>query len=39
MDRFAMLSNRLKEIVLATKLANQAPADKDKPVIPQEPES
>lgn len=39
MDRFAMLSNRLKEIVLAAKLANQAPTDKDKPLTPQEPES
>ena len=39
MDRFAMLSNRLKEIVLAAKLANRAPTDKDKPLTPQEPDT
>ena len=38
MDRFTMLANRLKEIVLATKLVTQPVVDKDKPVAPQEPE-
>lgn len=38
MDRFTMLANRLKEVVLATKLATQTATDKDKPPTPQEPE-
>ena len=38
MNRFTVLTNRLKEIILATKLANGAPTDKDKTPTPQEPE-
>lgn len=38
MNRFTVLTNRLKEIILATKLANQAPTDKDKAPTPLEPE-
>lgn len=38
MNRFNALADRLKEIILATRLANQAPTDKNKPSTPQEPE-
>jgi hypothetical protein len=38
MDRFTKLTNRLKEVILATKLASQSAADKDKTPTPQEPE-
>lgn len=38
MDRFTILTNRLKEIILAAKLANQAPTDKQKDPTPLEPE-
>lgn len=37
MNRFNALADRLKEIILATRLANQALTDKNKPPTPQEP--
>ena len=39
MDRFTMLANRLKEVILAAKLANQPTAPPNKPPTPQEPEN
>ena len=38
MDRFTTLKNKLKEIVLASKLTTQPFVYKDKAPIPQEPE-
>lgn len=38
MNRFAFLTNRLKEIILAAKIANQVPSDKQKDPAPLEPE-
>ena len=38
MNRFTLLTNRLKEIILAARLANQAPTDKQNNPTPQEPE-
>lgn len=38
MNCFTKLTNHLKEIVLATRLASQSSPDKDKPLTPQEPE-
>jgi hypothetical protein len=39
MDRFTILANRLKEAILAAKLASQPIPVADKPPTPQEPET
>ena len=38
MHRITLLKNKIKEVVLASKLINSALQDKQKPEIPQEPE-
>lgn len=38
MHRITLLKNKIKEVVLASKLINSALQDKEKTEIPQEPE-
>lgn len=38
MYRITLLKNKIKEVILASKLAGTAPEDTNTPVVPKEPE-